>query len=43
MILAGSYRDANSLELYDLRTMKKLCDIETKTKTGDHINYISSC
>lgn len=43
MILTGSYRDSNALELYDLRTMKKMCDIDTKTKSGSNLNYISSC
>lgn len=43
LILAGSYRDRNSLELYDLRVFKKLCDIETKTSLGENLNYISSC
>jgi COMPASS component SWD3 len=43
LILAGSYRDKNPLELYDLRTFKKLCDIEMKNALGETINYISSC
>ncbi len=43
MILAGSYRDKDALELYDMRNFKKLCDISTKTYQGENINYISSC
>lgn len=43
LILAGSYRDRNCLELYDLRVFKKLCDIETKTNLGENLNYVSSC
>lgn len=43
MILAGSYWDKNSLEIYDIRTFTKLCDINNKTKSGEQINYISSC
>jgi len=27
LILSGSYRDKEPLELYDLRNFKKLCDI----------------
>lgn len=43
MILTGSYREKNALEIYDMRNFKKLCDINTKTKGGDSLNYISSC
>ena len=42
MILAGSYRDKDSLELYDFRMFKKICNIDwTLDKVG--FNYISSC
>ncbi len=43
LVLSGSYRDKEPLELYDLRNFKRLCEIEAKTKLGDNINYISSC
>lgn len=43
MILTGSYRDRNALELYDLRNFTKLCDINSKVKNGEVLNYISSC
>lgn len=35
LILTGSYRDINSLELYDLRSINRLCEIDTKTITGE--------
>jgi COMPASS component SWD3 len=42
IILAGSYRDKDSLELYDMRLFKKICNIEWNLgKSG--FNYISSC
>lgn len=43
LILAGSYRDKDPLELYDLRTFKKLCNINERTTMGESVNYISSC
>jgi len=43
LILSGSYRDKEPLELYDLRNFKKLCEINTRTKLGDSVNYVSSC
>jgi COMPASS component SWD3 len=43
IILTGSYREKNSLELWDMRNYEKLCDINTKTRTGNQINYVSTC
>ena len=43
LVLSGSYRDKEPLELYDLRNFKKLCEIETQTKLGDRLNYVSNC
>jgi len=43
LIAAGSYRDKNPLEIYDLRNFKKICDIQTGTIGKDSMTYISSC
>lgn len=43
LILTGSYRDKDPLELYDLRNFKKLCNINERTSMGESVNYISSC
>lgn len=43
LIVAGSYRDKNPLEIYDLRNFKKICDVETATVGKDAMTYISSC
>lgn len=42
MILAGSYRDKDSLELYDIRNYKKICNVDWSLSTNQY-NYVSSC
>ena len=42
LILAGSYRDKDSLELYDIRTFKKICNIDWSLSLNQ-FNYVSSC
>lgn len=42
IILAGSYRDKDTLELYDMWKLNKICNIEwSMSKAG--FNYVSSC
>ncbi len=42
LILTGSYRDKDSLELYDLRTLKKVCNLDWSLSPSG-FNYVSSC
>lgn len=42
LILAGSYRDKDSLELYDIRTFKKICNVDWSLSLNQ-FNYVSSC
>lgn len=42
LILAGSYRDKDSLELYDMRTLKKVCNVDWSLSPHSY-NYVSSC
>lgn len=42
LILAGSYRDKDSLELYDMRTLKKICNVDWSL-SHNSFNYVSSC
>lgn len=43
VLLAGSYREKDNLELFDLRTYAKLVDVPFKSLKGSSVNYISSC
>lgn len=43
VILTGSYREKCALELWDIRNYKKLCEINTKTRSGNQVNYVSTC
>lgn len=43
MILTGSYKEKNAIELWDMRNMSGVCEVSSKTRAGNQINYISSC
>lgn len=43
LILTGSFWEKCALELYDIRNYEKVCDINTKTRSGNILNYISTC
>lgn len=43
LILSGSYWDNDALELYDLRKLKKLCNVGETSGNWRKIEYVSSC
>lgn len=42
LILTGSYRDKNPLELYDIRNFKRICEVGEENKVKP-LSYVSSC